>query len=173
MHLTLLCGLSFAGKSTLAAGLALELDALLVDLDAINAERGLRGGQGIPISEWVRTNELAHERASAALQHGQRVVVDDTGSPRFIRDDWRAVAANTDAAFVLVWVQIDAGLQRQRILANRSNQSRQDVIDRVLEEQRASFEQPSEDESAIVVNARDTADPETAKLISARILGGI
>lgn len=115
-----MCGLSFSGKSTLAALLAEELNAELVSLDAINAERGLFGGQGIPVAEWARTNDLAMDRAAEKLRVGRDVVVDDTGSPRFIRDNWRKVAAEADAAFSLVWVQIDRARQRQRVVANRS-----------------------------------------------------
>lgn len=40
-----MCGLSFSGKSTLAALLADELGAELLSLDAINAERRLYGGR--------------------------------------------------------------------------------------------------------------------------------
>lgn len=120
MSLTLMCGLSFSGKSTFATLLAEELNAELVSLDAINAERGLFGGQGIPVAEWARTNDLAMDRAAEKLRVGRDVVVDDTGSPRFIRDNWRKVAAEADAAFSLVWVQIDRARQRQRVVANRS-----------------------------------------------------
>ena len=84
MTLTLMCGLSFSGKSTLARGLAEELGAHLVSLDAINHERGLRGGEGIPLDEWATSNGIAHERAGVLLAAGGDVVVDDTGSPRFI-----------------------------------------------------------------------------------------
>ncbi|UJP09747.1 ATP-binding protein [Microbacterium sp. KUDC0406] len=170
MHLTLLCDLSFAGKSTLAERLAIELDALLVSLDAINLERGLRGGQGIPIEEWARTNEIAHERASRRLTAGRRAVVDDTGSPRFIREVWRAVADDAGAGFSLVWVQIDTELQRERVLMNRDDPMRPDVIDRVLDKHREQFEQPTADEDAIVVDARHTANPEIVRPVADAIL---
>lgn len=45
--LILTCGLSFSGKSTLALELRSRLDADVLSLDVINAERGLYGGQGI------------------------------------------------------------------------------------------------------------------------------
>ncbi|GAB3386856.1 hypothetical protein GCM10027568_05800 [Humibacter soli] len=47
--LVAMCGLSFSGKSTFARALAKELDADIVSFDAINEERGLNGGDGIPI----------------------------------------------------------------------------------------------------------------------------
>jgi len=51
MTLTLMCGLSFAGKSTFAVLLAEELDGQVISVDIINTERGLVGGQGIPLQE--------------------------------------------------------------------------------------------------------------------------
>ena len=166
MTLALMCGLSFAGKSTFAAQLASELGADLISLDLINAERGLHGGQGIPLEEWAETNRLANERAQDSLDRERHVVVDDTGSPRFIRDRWRAVAEAAGAPFAIVWIQIDAALQRERVLANRSEQERPDVIDAVLASHAAAFESPA-DEAPIVVDARATRDPEHL-LIAAR-----
>lgn len=158
MALTLMCGLSFAGKSTLAARLAEGLGAQLISLDLINAERGLDGGQGIPLDEWARSDRIAHERVEALLVDGQSVVIDDTGSPRFIRDGWRTAAIAAGAAFALVWVRIDPALQRERVRASREAQDRDDVTDAVHREHADSFESPT-DEDPIVIDARDTRDP--------------
>ncbi|PZE33040.1 ATP-binding protein [Curtobacterium sp. MCLR17_055] len=158
MALVLTCGLSFSGKSTFAAGLSHALDAELLTLDRINEDRGLHGGQGIPLEEWATTNRIAHERAGGLLAAGRHVVVDDTGSPRFIRDEWRATASAAGVPFVLVWVQVSPELQRQRVLANREKQVRPDVTDAVLAEHGASFEAPVE-EDPLVIDATSTSDP--------------
>lgn len=163
-----MCGLSFSGKSTFAALLAEELDADLVSLDAINAERGLFGGQSVSREEWARTNEAAQVRAAEALRAGRAAVVDDTGSPRFIRDGWRAVAEATNAAFSIVWVQIDPERQRQRLLANRSNPNRHDVVEEVMAAHVASFESPAA-EDPLIVDADDAASPQVAATIANRI----
>lgn len=168
MALVLMCGLSFSGKSTLAAGLSVALDAELLSLDRINEERGLYGGQGIPVEEWAATNRIAHERARGLLAAGRHVVVDDTGSPRFIRDEWRETASAAKAPFVLVWVQVSPELQRQRVWANRVDQVRPDVTDAVLAEHLASFEAP-EDEESLIVDATSTHD----KDIVAAVVGAI
>ena len=157
MVLTLMCGLAFAGKSTLARQLCAALPAELISLDDINAERGLDGGQGIPLEAWAETNRLAHERAAGALRQGRNVVVDDSGSPRFVRDRWREVAASAHAAFAIVWVQIDPARQRTRVDANRSANRRRDITDHVLEVHAAGFEEPVE-ENPITIDADDTAD---------------
>jgi predicted kinase len=157
MALTLMCGLSFSGKSTLAARIATDLEAELISLDAINLERGLDGGQGIPLEEWAATNQIAHDRVGRLLSESREVVVDDTGSPRFIRDGWREIAEKAGSRFVLVWVQIDEELQRQRLYANRSEQSRHDIVDEVLAAHLAEFEAPI-DEDPVTIDACDTRD---------------
>ncbi|MCL2794257.1 MAG: ATP-binding protein [Microbacteriaceae bacterium] len=168
MSLTVMCGLSFSGKSTFAALLAERLDAEIISLDAINAERGLDGGQGIPLEEWGRTNDIGHARAATALQAGRAVVVDDTGSPRFIREGWREVAASARASFSIVWVQIDAERQRERLLANRAEQQRHDVIDEVMAAHVDGFEDPT-DENPFVVDADDARNPAVAEAIATGI----
>lgn len=155
--MALMCGLSFAGKSTLASRLTEALPASLISLDLINEERGLHGGQGIPLEEWAQTNRIAHERGRELLEAGHHVVVDDTGSPRFIRDGWREVADQSGAPFVIVWVQIGPELQRARVQANRQSHGRSDVTDAVLRDHRAGFEPPIK-EGALVIDAQETTD---------------
>jgi predicted kinase len=169
MALILICGLSFSGKSTTATRLARELDASLISLDAINEERGLRGGQGIPLEEWAATNRIAHERAAMLLRDGGDVVVDDTGSPRFIREEWRATAQRADSQLAIVWVKIDPALQRERVLTNRAQRERPDVVDEVPADHAAHFEAPTQDENPLVIDARDTRDDSRIRAIVAMI----
>lgn len=93
-----------------------------------------------------------HARAGVRLAAGRHVVVDDTGSPRSIGDEWRATASVAGVLFVLVWVQIRPELQRERVLANRARQVRPDATDAVLEEHGTSFEPPVE-EAPLVIDA--------------------
>lgn len=145
-QLVLLCGTSFSGKSTVASALARALPAAVVSLDAINEERGLWGGDGLPVSEWARTNDLARERVRARLVAGGTVVVDDSSSPRFLRDAWRAVAGSAGAEMVLVFVDAPDELIRQRLVENRASRRRGDLTDEVMAAHLASFEPPGEDE---------------------------
>ena len=54
-----MCGIAFAGKSTAARRVASALELNLISLDAINAERGLSGGEGIPDARWEETSFVA------------------------------------------------------------------------------------------------------------------
>lgn len=158
--LTLMCGLSFSGKSTLALELRSRLDAEVLSLDVINAERGLYGGQGISGEEWQETHQIAQARARHALTGGRSVIIDDTASHRFLRDAWREVAVQGAARFRIVWLDIDTVTQHERLHTNRAAPSRLDVVDWVLAEHRASFEPPL-DENAIRVDSRSAHEPKT------------
>lgn len=158
MSLYLLCGLAFSGKSTLAAVLARRLGARVVSLDAINAERGLDGGLGIPAEEWGRTHAVALERAAAELRAGRPVVVDDTNCFRFLRDDHRRAADRQGVPTVVI--HLDAPFSRvlERLRANDRDPTRPPVTEAVLLELAARFEPPGPDEATLVFPTG--ADPE-------------
>ncbi len=164
--------MSFAGKSTVAQGLAPLIPAEVVSLDSINAERGLVGGDGIPVEEWIATNGIARERVSKLLASGASTIVDDTTSLRMLRDGWRSLASEHGARTALVWVQIDAGLQRERLLANRLTGMRDDVIDEVITQHVASFESPASDELPLILVAGESRNPERIAALVAAILEG-
>jgi predicted kinase len=153
-RLVLLCGTSFSGKSTMARSLAPLLSARIVSLDEINERRGLWGGDGIPVEEWMRTHELASDEVRGLLASGTSVVVDDTSSPRFLRDGWRSLAAATGALFTLIYVDVDHATIRRRRAANRLDPRRRDITNAVLDQHLADFEPPTDDENAVrVANA--------------------
>lgn len=143
------CGLSFSGKSTTARTLAHRLGAELIALDAINHERGLRGGEGIPDSEWEKTSAIAMARLADALRAGRDAVVDDTFSHRFLRERCRNVAADGGARFVLLFLDTPIETIAARRAANAAASTRHAVRDEVFEHHRARFEFPGPDENPV------------------------
>ena len=167
--LIVLCGLSFSGKSTIGQSLARIFEASIVSLDVINEERGLRGGQGIPLEEWRVTNDLAHERTEKLLRAGVSVVIDDSSSPRFLRDEWRAIASTIGARFDLVYVHADADIIGNRLRFNRENPTRPDVIDAVINEHTAQFEPPATDEPHHTIESTNSNNDAEVRALVARI----
>ncbi len=158
-RLVLLCGKSFSGKSTLARALADALPAVIVSLDAINDERKLQSGAGIPLEEWARTHDIAHGRVGEALRNGSIVIVDDTSSPRFLREAWRELGAILDAPVVLVFIDAAPATVRSRQAANRRAPLRHDVRDAVLSGHLDGFEAPDDDERPVRLSADDALSP--------------
>lgn len=105
VRLVLVGGLPGTGKSTLAAGLADALGAVVIRSDVVRKElAGLSSdtpapaafGEGIYTTTW--TDATYHEllqRARHALHHGETVVLDASWSDETRRIDARRVAAET------------------------------------------------------------------------------
>jgi len=62
-RLYILCGLPFAGKTTLARAMARRLGFVSIALDDVNSERGVGlSGEAIPQAEWAKSYAEAHRR---------------------------------------------------------------------------------------------------------------
>lgn len=146
MPIYLLCGLAFAGKSTLAREISAQTKADIVSLDAINERRGLRGGLGIPESEWAESHRIALHETEASLSRGAAVVVDDTNCYRFLRDDYRALARRLGSECVLIVVDTSLAVTSERLRNNEATSTRHPVTPAVLTDLAARFEPPRADE---------------------------
>ncbi|MEM8817196.1 MAG: ATP-binding protein [Pseudomonadota bacterium] len=143
------CGLAFSGKTTLAKLLAETLSIPRVNLDQINAERGLHGGKGMTDAQWEESSAIAAERLKSILASGQSLVLDDTLSHRFLRDRYRDAATEAGADFVLLFVDTPLAEIAERMEKNRKQPSRHDVSGDVFTAHRDSFQRPTEDEQPI------------------------
>jgi hypothetical protein len=156
----LLCGVAFAGKSTLARAIARRTGAAIVSLDEINARRGLHGGEGVPEREWATSHHQALAEVERLATVGTRtIVVDDTSCYRFLRDDYRAVAERLGYRVALVVIDMPPELIRERIRTNAATANRGGIRPEVFERHRASFEWPAADEPHVLL--RSNADAET------------
>ncbi len=144
-----MCGLAFAGKSLAARRIAGVLDADLVSLDAIHRERGFDPGADIDEERWAQTGRIALERAGASLRAGRPVVVDDTFSYRFQRDQFRAEAQRHGAGFLILFLAPPDEIVEARIAANRLAPTRPDVKPEVVEHIRREFQRPADDEPVV------------------------
>jgi predicted kinase len=165
MTLYLMCGLAFAGKSTLARAVAARADAVIVSLDAINRSRGLEGGLGIPEEEWALTHRRALEMTESALAKGRSVVVDDTNCYRFLRDNYRAVAEAHHAPTVVIHLDVPLSVVQGRIASNEAAPGRPPIRETVLADLAATLEPPAPEETTLVY----TPDADEAAWVEANI----
>ena len=171
--LYLLCGLSFAGKSTLAREMTCRAGLVLVSLDAINAARGLAGGLGVPAAEWAVSHRIALARTAEELARGRSVIVDDTNCFRFLRDDYREVAARHGATVMVVYLPVPAALLRARRSANDESAERPRIADEVFLDLARKFEPPGADEATLLFpSGADPARWVTENIVPALPLPG-
>lgn len=149
--LYVLCGMSFAGKSTLATAIANHAEAAVVSLDAINEEGGLVGGKGVPDEEWARSHQIALKRVEEILARGRSVVIDDTNCFRFLRDDYRALASRLNARAQVLYLDAPEAVLRQRRQANDATAGRAHILEQVFGDLERKFEPPTADEQPLLV----------------------
>lgn len=145
-----LCGLPFAGKSTLARQMTAALGLVHLEVDAINRERGLGGdGRELPRAVWAATYRESFRRLERWLAEGRSVVYDATNFRRVMRDRLRRIAAAGGARSLVVLVgaapeEIAARRERNRRLPRRP-----DVPEASFAEVRNGFEPPGDDEIVV------------------------
>lgn len=150
--LYIVCGLPFAGKTTMSRELAGVLsDTVHVEIDQINSERGL-GIDAAPISPtgWAETYRLAYQRAGEALSSGQDVVFDATNYSHAQRDILRMSANRQGADSAVIFVDIPEEECRSRWQANRRTGDRYDVRDEDFQRVVDRFDPPTPDERVIL-----------------------
>lgn len=145
-----MCGLAFSGKTTLARAISRLAGAAYIGLDDINAERGLRGGEGIPGEEWEKTSVVAVERAGTLLAAGRDVVLDDTLCFRWLRARYAAVAERHAARFALIYVATPLPVIYSAMAENEAVGRRDRIRPEVFEMHVRSFEPPAADERPLV-----------------------
>ena len=145
-----MCGLAFSGKTMLARAVARRAGAEYIGLDDINEERGLRGGEGIPVEEWERTHGIAIERIGKLLDKKRDVVLDDTLCFRWLRDRYAAVADRHAARFVLLYVATPLPEIHSAMARNDADPHRNPIHPDVFETHSRSFEHPTVEERPVV-----------------------
>lgn len=149
--LVLMCGLSFAGKTTIARALAAHHGWRYLSLDAINTERGVGlNNQEILPHEWEETYAQAYQRVEDCLRGGHSLVYDETNMLRAQRDQLRGIAARQQARACVLYVATTAEQVRQRWQENRQNPQRGDVRDDNFNYVIEHFEPPGSDEGLIL-----------------------
>lgn len=147
----MLCGLPFAGKSSLAAALRSAYGYHVIALDAINHERGLGiNAAPIDVHQWDETYAEGYRRHAAAMAAGETVIFDAPSYTRTQRDELRRVAAAYGASASMLYLAVPAAVCRERLLRNRQAGARFEVRDADFENVAADFEAPMPDEQVIV-----------------------
>ena len=150
--LIVVCGLSFAGKSTLADAICADFGYRQVDVD--DTKLGLYGpgidDQDLSPAEWTRIYRETDDRIVMHLRNGDSVVDASRNFRQRERNHARAIADRMGAEVLLVYVDTPEALVRQRWAENREKQTRRDVSEKGFEEITEAMEAPTVVEQALV-----------------------
>lgn len=158
-HLYILCGLSFAGKTTLGKRMAQLLDCAIVHLDAINDELSI-GVAGAPISpqQWEETYNQFHGRIAKLLQDGHSVLCDAASFTRVQRDILKNIAVRAGAKASVIYIEVSPAVATARWQQNRLQSFRSDVRDENFAYVLNNFEPPTADEDVLVYEGSTPLD---------------
>jgi predicted kinase len=149
VRLLIICGVPFAGKSTLARELARQLPGRRIDIDELNAAQGRgAGGDDMTQQDWDAIYGESFRLLAESLAAGVSVVYDGHCWTRWQRDNLRRIAEERGATTAVIFVTTSEEVGRARWQANRAQQTRHDVSDENFASALAYYEPPQPDEIA-------------------------
>ena len=156
--LIIVCGLSFAGKSTLANAICEANGFRQVDVDETKDEifgPGVNDDEDLSPKEWTRIYTATDDKIVSLLRNGHSVVDASRNFRLRERNHARALAHRMGAGVVVVHVDAPETLVRRRWAENRERQARRDVSDKGFEQIIAAMQPPTPAEMPLVFHAND------------------
>jgi predicted kinase len=142
-----LCGLPFAGKSSLGRALAAHTGSAIVSFDDLYGERGdERTRTADTLAVWQAIRDLAAGQIRSLLRRGTSVVYDNTNFRSAHREALRAAAAEVGARAIVIYVNTPLEVIAARRAANRRERQRDDITDADLATVMGRWEEPQEAE---------------------------
>lgn len=151
--LFILCGLPYAGKSSVAERLLSEATAEHVSIDAIFRSRGFDWDTNkLPSSaEWQTILDQSYADTHEALLAGKTVLYNSTNHTRANRDRLREIARSLEVPAFILYVQVPEEEIWRRWEENEKNPKRP-VVDRgLIAEVLRTFEPPTPDEHVMTI----------------------
>lgn len=150
--LILICGHSFAGKTTLAQRIAdrfgyaqIDVDITKCDLYGVEIE-----DEQLKQSDWDRIYAESDARMLAQLQAGHWLIDASRHFQRIERDQTRQLLASLGAKLVLIYLDTPESVVRQRWQQNGLNPTRRHPSPSDFESVIAAMQAPNSDEQALL-----------------------
>lgn len=158
--LFIICGLSFAGKSTLGRAIAARFGYVEIDVD--DTKVSLFGpdvkDEDLTQPDWARIYAETDSLIESSLQSGKTVIDASRNFRKSERQGARQIATKQRAEVVTIFVDTPEEIARQRLLENRAKQSRRDVSDKDFEDILQVMEPPTADENPLIFRYGDQLD---------------
>lgn len=154
--LYILCGIPFAGKSTLCKRIVSQTDNVIhYCIDTFFDEYPeLRDEE----KRWEYVFQHGRELSSKALNSGTHVLYDATNYLKKERAKLRRMAQDCGGDCAVLYVEIPVEVARQRWMENRETKLRKDVAEEAWAEVTGDFEVPGSDENVIVCHWDEDKD---------------
>ncbi len=166
--LIIICGISFAGKSTLGRAIAARFGYAEVDVD--ETKIALFGpdiqDEDLSHPDWVRIYAETDYLIERYLRSGQTVVDASRNFRKLERQAARAIAEKGQAEVITIFVDTPEAVARQRLLENRVTKTRVNLTDEAFDELLQVTEPPEADEHPLIFHYGDQLDAWISQHIS-------
>ena len=164
--LLILCGLPFAGKTTLAK-LFEERGFKRVTVDDVNIELGIGFSleNRITYDEWTKAYAHYYKTIRELLAKGKSVICDGVAYMRKERNELREIADSFHAKTYVLYVPTDEKTAKERWQKNKQTGERQDIREDDFDEVIRHFKYPTEHEHVITVENKDYNEETVEKII--------
>lgn len=164
--LLILCGLPFAGKTTLAK-LFEKRGFVRITVDDINIELGIGFSleKRITYEEWVRAYAHYYKKIRGTLLEGKNVICDSVAYMKKERKELREIANFCHAKSYVIYVPTDEQTAKKRWIENKKSHTRQDIREDDFEEVIHHFQQPTPDEHVFLFHNKDYNEQAVNKII--------
>jgi predicted kinase len=156
-RLFIICGLSFAGKSTLGRAITERFGFEEVDVDVTKVQ--LYGSEAkdesLTPSDWNRIYAETDALIVALLQSGKTVVDASRNFSKAERQHIREIIAALDIETLTIYVDTPEAVARERLLENRRTKTRVDWPDAQFDELVRAMEPPGQEEDPLVFHYED------------------
>lgn len=144
-----MCGLAFAGKSTLSRKIVEHTGSKLIAFDKLWVEKDKE--QPVPKGDegWRFIRKVGQEEVAKALQEGISVVYDDNNVRFEHREELRKVAEGVGIDSVVIYLDTPLEIIRAREQANRSTGERHEVEPENFQTVLEQLEPPSSTENVL------------------------
>lgn len=152
--LYLICGISFAGKSTLAREMQKQTGIQLVDHDEIYGRKLIKSKKKLSGKQRTEMWQSVRPEVKTAVDHelaaGNSVILDSTNTLRSEREKYSRLAKKHDAKCTVIFIDTPKEQARSRILENRASKKRQDVPDYAFYKSIENLQKPDQKENVLV-----------------------
>lgn len=150
--LYIMCGLGFAGKSTLAKKIAEHTGAIIVSQDENYFEKQdeIDNSDMDSKQQWNFLLNYSRQKIDDYMAIGKSVVFDNTSCGLGERDALRAIAGKYAAKSIVVYLDIPYELADERYRKNKITKKRLDVKQEYLDDVKRHMEIPTSDENLVV-----------------------
>lgn len=156
--LLILCGLPFAGKTTLSIELE-KYGFIRVTVDDVNIELGIEFSleKQITYDEWTRAQAAYYRKIRKNLEEGKSVVCDAVAYLFREREELRDIAKSCNVRAYVIYIPTPESVVKKRWLENKKTKERQDIREEDFEDIIKHFQIPTEQEHIHIYTNGDNA----------------